>query len=163
MHPQVHQRDVFMDLTRLYKERKINSSSDFEWLKQARFYWRPGEDDAHGAGSCVISICDVDFKYRFEYLGCKVKCCCKLALPLLATTIPLRTRRPPDRCSVHSVSRAACGTAPQVFFHDSKSPRHQIIIPNVATPPLFLIHSFAPMPTAWSTETDHRSDWSSLL
>lgn len=40
---------------------------------QARFYWRPGEDDAHGAGSCIISICDVDFKYRFEYLGCKVK------------------------------------------------------------------------------------------
>lgn len=39
---------------------------------QARFYWRPGEDDALGAGSCVISICDVDFKYRFEYLGCKV-------------------------------------------------------------------------------------------
>lgn len=68
----MHQRDVFMDLTRLYKERRINSSSDFEWLKQARFYWRPGEDDAHGAGSCVISICDVDFKYRFEYLGCKV-------------------------------------------------------------------------------------------
>ncbi|CAN0142261.1 unnamed protein product, partial [Pylaiella littoralis] len=68
---QVHQRDVFMDLTRLYKERRIHSSSDFEWLKQARFYWRPGEDDTHGAGSCVISICDVDFKYRFEYLGCK--------------------------------------------------------------------------------------------
>ncbi|CBN78680.1 dynein heavy chain [Ectocarpus siliculosus] len=68
---QVHQRDVFMDLTRLYKERKIHNSMDFEWLKQARFYWRPGEDDAHGAGSCAISICDVDFKYRFEYLGCK--------------------------------------------------------------------------------------------
>lgn len=43
------------------------------YYTQARFYWRPGEDDAHGAGSCVISICDVDFKYRFEYLGCKVK------------------------------------------------------------------------------------------
>lgn len=40
--------------------------------EQARFYWRPGEDDAHGPGSCIISICDVDFKYRFEYLGCKV-------------------------------------------------------------------------------------------
>lgn len=66
---------MFMDLTRLYKERKINSSSDFEWLKQARFYWRPEEDDTHGAGSCVISICDVDFKYRFEYLGCKVILC----------------------------------------------------------------------------------------
>lgn len=32
--PQVHQRDVFMDLARLVKERKITSSSDFEWLKQ---------------------------------------------------------------------------------------------------------------------------------
>lgn len=33
---QVHQRDVFMDLCRLYKERKLSSSSDFEWLKQVR-------------------------------------------------------------------------------------------------------------------------------
>lgn len=33
-HEKVHQRDVFMDLARLYKERKISSSSDFEWLKQ---------------------------------------------------------------------------------------------------------------------------------
>lgn len=35
---QVHQRDVFMDLCRLYKERKLSSSSDFEWLKQVRCF-----------------------------------------------------------------------------------------------------------------------------
>ena len=33
---QVHQRDVFAELTKLYKERKISGPSDFEWLKQAR-------------------------------------------------------------------------------------------------------------------------------
>ena len=37
---QVHQRDVFAELTRLYKERKA-SANDFEWLKQARFYFYP--------------------------------------------------------------------------------------------------------------------------
>ncbi|CAM9274876.1 unnamed protein product [Chrysoparadoxa australica] len=68
---QVHQRDVFADLTRLYKERKLSDAGDFEWLKQARFYWRPNAEDTHGAGACVISVCDVDFKYCFEYLGCK--------------------------------------------------------------------------------------------
>ncbi|CAN0407331.1 unnamed protein product, partial [Ascophyllum nodosum] len=67
---QVHQRDIFMGLARLSKERRINSW-DFEWLKQARLYWRPEEHDALGAGCCTISICDMDFKYCFEYLGCK--------------------------------------------------------------------------------------------
>eukprot|EP00936_MAST-01D_sp_MAST-1D-sp1_P000393 g393.t1 len=68
---QVHQRDVFNDLTRLFKERKIHGPGDFDWLQQARFYWRPEAEDQHGPGACVISICDVDFKYSFEYLGCK--------------------------------------------------------------------------------------------
>eukprot|EP00937_MAST-01D_sp_MAST-1D-sp2_P000239 g239.t1 len=68
---QVHQRDVFTDLTRLFKERKIHGVGDFDWLQQARFYWRPNATDIHGQGACVISICDVDFKYSFEYLGCK--------------------------------------------------------------------------------------------
>jgi dynein heavy chain, axonemal len=70
---QVHQRDVFADLTRFYKERKVSSASDFEWLKQARFYWNPDEHDMHGEGACMISICDVDFKYSHEYLGCKAR------------------------------------------------------------------------------------------
>ena len=68
---QVHQRDVFFDLTKIFKERKALDPNDFEWLKQARFGWRPNAADKHGPGACVISVCDVDFKYSFEYLGCK--------------------------------------------------------------------------------------------
>ena len=68
---QVHQRDVFADLTKLYKERKVSSASDFEWLKQARFYYNPDANDKLGEGACIISICDVDFQYNHEYLGCK--------------------------------------------------------------------------------------------
>ncbi|MEM7807766.1 MAG: BatA domain-containing protein [Planctomycetota bacterium] len=69
---QVHQRDVFADLARLYKERKTPvDPNDFDWLKQARFYWRPNSSDDHGNGCCLVSICDVDFHYAFEYLGCK--------------------------------------------------------------------------------------------
>ncbi len=92
-----------MDLTRLYKERKIHNSYDFEWLKQARFYWRPGEDDAHGAGSCVISICDVDFKYRFEYLGCKVNTAMLLNLPQQTVTRGPRTSSYVCVCSIARV------------------------------------------------------------
>ena len=68
---QVHQRDVFADLARLFKERKLSDSNDFEWLKQARFYWRDRQTDAHGDGAMVVSVCDVDFNYSYEYLGCK--------------------------------------------------------------------------------------------
>jgi len=69
---QVHQRDVFADLTRLYKERKVSSANDFEWLKQARFYFYPDTaSDKLGEGAITISICDVDFNYNHEYLGCK--------------------------------------------------------------------------------------------
>jgi dynein heavy chain len=69
---QVHQRDVINDLTTLYKNKKLNSADDFEWLKQARFAWRP---DAHDAvsidGACNVSITDVTFDYQFE-----VRVCC---------------------------------------------------------------------------------------
>ena len=70
---QVHQRDCFSDLLKLHRERKLQDTSDFEWLKQARFYWKsgPGTTDRFGPGACLISICDVEFKYSFEYLGCK--------------------------------------------------------------------------------------------
>jgi dynein heavy chain len=70
---QVHQRDVFAELVRFYKERKVSSPNDFEWLKQARFYWNPDDHDALGEGACIISICDVDFRYSHEYLGCKAR------------------------------------------------------------------------------------------
>jgi dynein heavy chain len=68
---QVHQRDVFAELTRLFKERKLNDANDFEWLKQIRFTWNNHSFDQHGPGACIISICDVDYKYNNEYLGCK--------------------------------------------------------------------------------------------
>ena len=46
----VHQRDVFEDLARLHRSRKGGlDAGDFEWLKQARFYWRPDAKDDHEA------------------------------------------------------------------------------------------------------------------
>jgi dynein heavy chain len=68
---QVHQRDVFSDLTKRFKEKKLSDSQDFELLKQTRFSWAPHSSDYHGQGACVISICDVEYKYNNEYLGCK--------------------------------------------------------------------------------------------
>ncbi|KDO29332.1 hypothetical protein SPRG_05868 [Saprolegnia parasitica CBS 223.65] len=69
---QVHQRDCFTELSRLFKDRKIQDATDFEWLKQARIYWRVAPaSDRFGPDACLISICDVDFKYAYEYLGCK--------------------------------------------------------------------------------------------
>ena len=58
---QVHQKDVTEQLVKL----KVKDPQDFEWLKQARLYWRVEKDVT------VISICDVDFDYQHEYLGCK--------------------------------------------------------------------------------------------
>ena len=57
---QVHQRDVFATLK---GRQNVRNTSNFEWLKQTRFYWRPDLDDM------IISISDVDFRYCYEYLG----------------------------------------------------------------------------------------------
>jgi len=68
----VHQRDVTAELYSLGKAKKLNDANDFEWLKQARFYWRPaGSDEISSDGACVVSITDVDFNYQFEYLRAK--------------------------------------------------------------------------------------------
>lgn len=69
---QLHQRDVFAEIARLHKEKRIQDSFDFEWLKQSRFYWkRDGHADKLGPQGCVVSICDWEQSYAYEYLGCK--------------------------------------------------------------------------------------------
>ncbi|RYG67614.1 hypothetical protein EON64_07065, partial [archaeon] len=68
----VHQKDVTNDLTQLARNKKITDPNDFEWLKQARFYWKnSASDECSADGACVVSITDVDFNYQYEYLGAK--------------------------------------------------------------------------------------------
>lgn len=55
----VHQRDIFDDLVK----QKIKTPSDFEWQKQARFYYDSNLEEV------VVKITDVDFIYQNEYLG----------------------------------------------------------------------------------------------
>lgn len=68
----VHQKDVSSELAALARNKKISDPNDFEWLKQARFYWKnSAADDISADGASIISITDVDFSYQYEYLGAK--------------------------------------------------------------------------------------------
>lgn len=48
----MHQKESTEDLVR----KKVKDPTDFEWLKQVRFYWRDDRD------TTIIGICDVDFE-----------------------------------------------------------------------------------------------------
>ena len=68
----VHQRDIAQELMHLVRTKKVQDANDFDWLKQARFYWRPSSgDEVSSDGATVVSITDVDFNYQYEYLGSK--------------------------------------------------------------------------------------------
>lgn len=55
----VHQRDIFDDLV----QKKINSIKNFEWQKQARFYYDDETEEVE------VRITDINFTYQNEYLG----------------------------------------------------------------------------------------------
>ena len=60
---------VTTEMFQLYKKKLIHDANDFEWTKQARFYWRPqASDDCSPDGSVVIAITNFVRSPRFEVL-----------------------------------------------------------------------------------------------
>ncbi|CAL6052399.1 Dynein_heavy chain [Hexamita inflata] len=58
---EVHAKDIVAGLIR---DKVVNQQS-FAWQSQLKFYWDEKLQD------CVIKICDADFQYSYEYLGCQ--------------------------------------------------------------------------------------------
>jgi dynein heavy chain len=57
---EVHSRDIVQDLINA----RITSPSDFEWMKQMRYYWDAETD------SLTVRMTSTTFNYGYEYLGC---------------------------------------------------------------------------------------------
>ena len=55
----MHQRDIFDVICRM----NIKNIQDFEWLKQARFYFKIDME------KMIVSVTDVNFQYQNEYIG----------------------------------------------------------------------------------------------
>jgi dynein heavy chain len=55
----VHARDIITSLV----EKKVDTSSNFEWLKQLRYYW-----DAHQEVA-LAKMANAQYFYGYEYLG----------------------------------------------------------------------------------------------
>jgi hypothetical protein len=84
---QVHHRDVVNDIHESCKARQLTSTDDFEWQKQARFYWNPeGEDAVSRDGVAHGDITDVRFDYQYEFLGTKERL---VITPLTDRSVPL--------------------------------------------------------------------------
>lgn len=57
----IHLKDVITELI----SKRVEDPKSFDWLKHCRFRWREDKQ------SVIISICDNDFEYGYEYLGVK--------------------------------------------------------------------------------------------
>lgn len=57
----IHLKDVIVELI----NKRVEDPKSFDWLKHCRFRWREDKQ------TVMISICDNDFEYGYEYLGVK--------------------------------------------------------------------------------------------
>jgi len=60
---QVHQRDLTLEIRDTYKAQPSKSIYDIDWMKNTRVYYKPEDQNT------IISICDIDFTYSYEFLG----------------------------------------------------------------------------------------------
>jgi len=56
----VHSRDVIAKMV----AQRVESANAFQWQSQLRHRWDPKAKD------CFANICDAQFRYDYEYLGC---------------------------------------------------------------------------------------------
>ena len=55
-------------MVRSLVKKGINSSLDFDWTRQLRYYWEGQDEDGEG-GNCYARQTNTRFKYNYEYLG----------------------------------------------------------------------------------------------